>query len=103
MKLEEVLPHLRAGGKVKIVEFASTNKSYDLEELNSMLTFSGLSRREFEIVETPIYFEMNIVLIADDYYSPEYVEIPFQYFPDKFKSGQKYNIKFTQIIEEIKE
>jgi len=60
MKLEEVLPHLRAGGKVKIVEFASTNKSYDLEKLNSMLTFSGLSRREFEIVEEP-YKKEHIV------------------------------------------
>lgn len=60
MKLEEVLQHLRNGGKVKIVEFASTNKSYDLEELNSMLTFSGLSRKEFEIIEEP-YKKEHIV------------------------------------------
>jgi hypothetical protein len=56
MKLEEVLPHLRVGGKVRIGMIVCDIYSFTLifnQVFGSLLTVEGLQSDIFEIVEEP--------------------------------------------------
>ena len=91
MKLEEVLPHLRAGGEVTITD----NKTYTLEELYTRYSSSALLLSDqFEIVKKPYKKEL-IVKFNEFGHIDEYVD---HFFPTEL-----YNKKYKVTIEEIEE
>ena len=50
MKLEEILPHLRTGGRVKYNKY-NIKLHYNLEEIFTLFTLNELLSNDFEIVK----------------------------------------------------
>lgn len=56
MKLEEVIPHLRAGGRVKVEGYRPMN----LEELTKSIHVTYLFTKQYEIVTEPLKIETKL-------------------------------------------
>ena len=70
MKLEEILPHLRAGGKVKIPGRAGWE--FTTHELTNQFSFLALQLIEdFEIVKTPRKYEFEAYIGESTSIKPE--------------------------------
>lgn len=114
MKIEEVLQHLRNGGKVtseQIVKglYTAPKRRYRLKLNHKRLeTFDDIERisvnldvafdiNDFEIVE-PIKFECNTNILSHNI-NNELIYIPKSLLPYNFIEDKKYYIKFEEIEE----
>lgn len=97
MKIEEVLPHLRAGGKVRIS--GRDGWEFSLNELNNQFSFIALHRLDnFEIVKK-LYKAEHVVEKDPDY---DYIIDGNQYatFSEILPElGQKYKVTIEEITE----
>lgn len=99
MKLEEVLPHLRAGGKVTYSK-NTQEVEYDLEKLLNCLSYIELESDYFEIIKKPYKKEYIVECDKDGYtiINGTYSNRVMYLLPEDNKN-KKYKVTIEEITE----